>query len=129
MAQSEEARPILRALHLSDVHLDFDYTPGALSNCKEYLCCRAYTGFAKKDGEIPAGEWGSSMCDLPVKTFQSMLDHIAANDVPDMVFWTGDSTPHDVWYNTADETVDYVIRVSEMIYGAFDGKNVTVMPI
>ena len=69
------------------------------------------------------------MCDIPVETFQSMLDHVVAEDLPDMIFWTGDNTPHDVQSNTADETVAYVVKVSEMIADAFDDKDVTVMPI
>lgn len=59
MANSNEPRPILRALHLSDVHLDFEYTPGALSNCKEYLCCRADAGWPTKSSDIAAGDWGA----------------------------------------------------------------------
>lgn len=76
MAQSTEERPTLRALHLSDVHLDFEYTPGTLANCNEYLCCRTDAGMPKKAGDIAAGDWGSPNCDIPVQTFQSMLDYV-----------------------------------------------------
>ena len=69
MAQSTEARPTIRALHVSDVHLDFEYTPGTISNCKEYLCCRVDNGYPTKASDVAAGEWGSSNCDIPVKTF------------------------------------------------------------
>lgn len=27
-------------LHLSDIHVDFDYKPGSLATCPKYLCCR-----------------------------------------------------------------------------------------
>lgn len=93
----------MKALHLSDVHIDMSYEAGTLANCGEYLCCRASSGYPTKEGDQAAGEWGSSKCDLPVKTFQSMLDYVTANEdlIPDMVFWTGDSTPHDVWENTS----------------------------
>ena len=114
---------------MSDVHIDFQYKEGSLSNCNEYLCCRADAGFPKHKGDIAAGKWGASMCDIPVETFQSMLDHIVSENLPDMVFWTGDNVPHDVWSNTADETVAYVVKVSEMVAEAFDGKDVTIMPI
>lgn len=129
MAKSGGDRKTLRALHLSDVHIDFQYKEGALSNCKEYLCCRADAGFPVHKDDIAAGKWGASNCDIPVETFQSMLDHVVAENMPDMVFWTGDNTPHDVWSNTADETVAYVVKVSEMIKEAFEGKDVTIMPI
>ena len=131
MAKSTEPRPILRALHLSDIHLDFEYTPGALSNCKEYLCCRADAGMPTKEGDIAAGEWGAVMCDIPVKTFQSMLDYVVQDEsvLPDMIFWTGDNSAHNVWDNTADESVAYTVKVSQMLKDAFDGKDVTIMPI
>ena len=46
-----------------------------------------------------------------------------------MVFWTGDNSAHNVWDNTADESVAYTVKVTQMIQDALDGKNVTVMPI
>ena len=69
MAQSTSERPLLRALHMSDVHIDFQYKEGALSNCKEYLCCRADAGFPSRKGDIAAGKWGATNCDIPVETF------------------------------------------------------------
>jgi len=69
IAQATTPRPTLRALHLSDVHLDFAYTPGTISNCGEYLCCHVDNGYPKKASDVAAGEWGSPMCDIPVKTF------------------------------------------------------------
>ena len=69
IAASTSERPILRALHLSDIHIDMEYAEGSLANCKEYLCCRADVGYPKRKGDEAAGEWGSPLCDLPVKTF------------------------------------------------------------
>ncbi len=103
---------MLRAMHLSDVHLDFEYTPGTISNCNEYLCCRESVGYPKKAGDVAAGDWGATNCDIPVQTMQSMLDHIVANDVPDMIFWTGDNSAHDIWSNDANESVSYTVKVS-----------------
>lgn len=58
-----------------------------------------------------------------------MLDHVVASDVPDMVFWTGDNSAHNVWSNTADESVSYTVKVSQMVKDAFDDLKVTIMPI
>jgi len=58
-----------------------------------------------------------------------MLDHVVATDVPDMVFWTGDNSAHNVWSNTADESVSYTVKVSQMVKDAFDDLKVTIMPI
>lgn len=46
-----------------------------------------------------------------------------------MVFWTGDNSAHNVWSNNENESVAYTVKVTEMIKAAFDGKDVTVMPI
>jgi len=130
MAKSTEERPTLRAMHLSDVHLDFEYLPGSLASCKDYLCCRADSGKVKP-GDTVAGDWGTPLCDIPVQTFQSMLDYIVKDDslVPDMIFWTGDNSAHNVWDNTAEESVAYTVKVSQMIKDTFDDKDVTIMPI
>lgn len=117
MAQSETKRPTLMALHLSDIHIDFEYKAGTISNCGEYLCCREVNGYPTKPGQNAAGEWGSEGCDIPVKTFQSMLDSLVQDEsaLPDMVFWTGDNSAHNVWDNTADESIAYTITVTQMI--------------
>lgn len=69
------------------------------------------------------------MFDIPMKTFKSMLDHIVETDLPDMVFWTGDNSAHNVWNNNSNESIAYTIEVTEMMKTAFEGKNVTVLPI
>ena len=115
MAKSTEPRPTLKALHMSDVHLDFAYTPGTLSNCKDYLCCHVASGYPKHDDDLAAGEWGGIKCDIPVKTYQSMLDHMVENNLPDLLFLTGDFASHEVWDNTADETVGYTVAVTELL--------------
>ena len=94
MAKSTEARPTLKALHMSDVHIDFDYTPGTLSNCKDYLCCHVGSGYPRHASDVAAGNWGAPNCDIPIRTYQSMLDHMVENNLPDMVFWTGDNASH-----------------------------------
>ena len=32
--------PVIRILHLSDIHVDLAYTPGLTNDCGEPLCCR-----------------------------------------------------------------------------------------
>ena len=59
-----------------------------------------------------------------------MLDFLVLDEnLPDMLFLTGDFSAHNVWDNTATESVEYTKKVSTMIKDALDGKNVTVMPI
>jgi hypothetical protein len=58
-----------------------------------------------------------------------MLDHVTATDVPDLIFWTGDNSAHDIWSNTRDESVDYTVKVSQMLKDSFDQLDVTILPI
>lgn len=47
-----------------------------------------------------SGKWGSfgkRGCNLPEETYQSMVRFIADTLKPDMVMWTGDFTPHEIW--------------------------------
>lgn len=103
---------------MSDVHLDFDYYPGMLEDCGVAACCRMGSGFPPA-GEPGAGRWGSNYCDLPMETFDNLLEYITETVKPDMMFWTGDNTAHNVWNNTADETTIYTITVTNMIQMAF----------
>jgi len=118
----------LKALHLSDVHLDYSYQPGTKEACGLAACCRSSAGFPPA-GEPGAGEWGSLWCDLPMRTFEHMLKFVTDEIKPDMVFWTGDNTAHNVWSNTADETLMYTTTVTTMIKQAFKKTDITMWPI
>jgi len=112
----QKKRQSLRAVHFSDVHLDNDYKAGTLANCTEILCCREEAGWPIEDGDIPAGEWGGmDRCDIPPKTYQSMLDYIVHEIKPDIIFWTGDNSAHDIWKNTSDEEIGYTLQTTQML--------------
>lgn len=75
MAADTAARETIRAVHISDVHIDTLYAAGSKAFCGSYLCCRDSYGEVGP-GEEAAGEWGndsSGVCDIPMKTFQSLL--------------------------------------------------------
>lgn len=38
-------RPTIKAVHISDPHIDFDYTEGTLWKCGSYVCCRPEWGY------------------------------------------------------------------------------------
>ena len=121
---------LIRAVHISDVHLDMEYTEGALVNCDAYLCCRESSGFPTKEGDKAAGYWGDYECDMPIHTFANMLDFIASDVQPDMLFWTGDNSAHNVWDNTEEEITKYTIKVSQMLKEHLDTKQkITILPI
>ena len=76
IAADSNPRETYLAVHISDPHLDFEYTEGTLANCDSYLCCRTDVGYPTKPGDIPAGKWGGYLCDTPRITLQSMLDYV-----------------------------------------------------
>jgi len=80
---------------LSDIHIDYDYTEGANNDCGRPLCCRSDSGIAKEDAKR-AGKWGDYNCDIPSWTLDNMLSYIKDEIQPDVVFWNGDSVPHNV---------------------------------
>ncbi len=129
-ADSSGERETLRAVHIADVHLDIDYLPGAKAKCGGELCCRAEYGMAGP-GDIAAGEWGSSdgVCDLPKKTFVNMMEYVANEIKPDLIFWTGDNSSHNIWSNTMDEVINYTTQVTNTIKDAIKDKNITVLPM
>lgn len=110
----KKGAPTLRVLHISDTHVDPLYREGSLANCKEPLCCHSDDGQPSAPGEVPAGRWGYyHHCDIPARTFESMLKNIRDTQKIDYVIWTGDIVAHDIW-NTSRKTnleiIDYTIR-------------------
>lgn len=121
---------MIRAVHISDVHLDLQYEVGTNAKCDSLLCCRAEFGIAEP-GQPAAGEWGSNegKCDLPSKTFESMMEYVASQIQPDALFWTGDNSAHTVWDNTVEEITNYTKVVTDIIKEAIKDTEITVLPI
>ena len=104
MSQREVEADTIKAVHISDVHIDMEYMAGTNSICDSLLCCREDSGMPGPSG-VAAGEWGSNqggLCDLPQKTFANMLDFVVNEVKPDVIFWTGDNSAHDIWKNTVE---------------------------
>ncbi|KFM77578.1 Sphingomyelin phosphodiesterase, partial [Stegodyphus mimosarum] len=108
--------PILRVLHLSDVHLDPFYKEGSEANCGEPLCCREASGTPAVPSDA-AGYWGDYRnCDIPLRTLENMLNHINKTHKIDYVIWTGDIPPHDIWNNSRQEAVYLLHSASKIIH-------------
>lgn len=107
-------RKTFKVVHISDPHVDFEYTPGSDAFCNDYLCCREKHGFPTEK-ERQAGEWGSYQCDLPPKTLESMFQYIADVIQPDLLIWTGDNSPHSIWENDLEEVIMATTNVTNMI--------------
>ena len=94
--------PVIRILHLSDIHIDLEYTEGLNAECGEPLCCRPPNN-STPPGRL-AGRWGDHLCDLPLQTANNLFEHLALHkDEFDWVYWTGDLPAHNVWNQTRSE--------------------------
>lgn len=98
-------RATIKAVHISDPHIDLEYKVGSLAMCPGYLCCREEWGYPTNPA-YQAGQFGAANCDLPVSTLANMLEHIATTVKPDLFFWTGDNTSHNDWNNTVEEVAN-----------------------
>jgi sphingomyelin phosphodiesterase len=68
-------------LHLSDIHVDFEYQPGAPADCLDPLCCRNQSTPNPNSTASGAGYWGDYRnCDVPLWTVESMFDYISKNE-------------------------------------------------
>ncbi|KAK7054337.1 hypothetical protein VNI00_003531 [Paramarasmius palmivorus] len=88
-------REPFQIVHISDVHIDREYTVGSEANCTKPLCCR---NFADQNGlvTIPAPPFGDATCDTPIPLADSMLEAINAID-PKFVIFTGDIVEGATW--------------------------------
>ena len=50
-------RKVIKAAHITDVHIDMEYKAGTNIECKSALCCREESGYPKS-GETGARQWG-----------------------------------------------------------------------
>jgi sphingomyelin phosphodiesterase len=85
-------------LLIVDIHYDDMYAVGSDAICNEPLCCRTVEhNTSTKQAGRKAGKWGDYNCDLTAVMLDSMLQFISTEISPDIVVWTGDSPPHDIW--------------------------------
>ncbi|KAE9407910.1 sphingomyelin phosphodiesterase [Gymnopus androsaceus JB14] len=88
-------------VHISDVHIDRDYTVGSEANCTKNICCRNYADEAGEPIIDPAQPFGSPLCDAPVSLADSMLEAVAAFEAQFVIF-TGDVQEGDICEVTTD---------------------------
>lgn len=105
---------------ISDLHMDWDYLPGADNSCGKPLCCRSDSGLAPT-AERAAGKWGDFKCDLNTLTLGNMLSHIKDNVKPDLVMWAGDSVPHNIDTLNFESNVNIMKNITKMVADGLDG--------
>lgn len=101
-------KPPLQIIHISDLHIDREYTIGADAQCARNLCCRPNqpTDLPNKT-VIPAGPYGHHNCDSPESLYISMLRSFPFH-APNASFamHTGDMVDHAVWTSVRKEVED-----------------------
>ena len=89
----KRSRASFQVVHLSDIHLDQEYTIGSEANCTKYICCRNFegTGGDGRAVKAPALAFGHRHCDSPTALVESLLEAIETH-VPKakFTFSTGD---------------------------------------
>ncbi|XP_003379090.1 sphingomyelin phosphodiesterase [Trichinella spiralis] len=99
--QPKPDQPVLRVLHLADIHFDPQYAQGSEADCNDPLCCHKNSTKKSMKVKQAAGRWGTAgLCDLPIKTMILLFEHLQDEAEFDYVIWTGDLPPHNVWNQT-----------------------------
>jgi hypothetical protein len=91
---------------ISDLHMDYDYTPGMATGCDKPVCCRSDSGLPK-DPSKGAGKWGDYNCDLNERMLLTLLDKVRSLK-PDAVLWVGDTIPHNLDSLTFKSNVEII---------------------
>ncbi|XP_076041029.1 sphingomyelin phosphodiesterase-like [Oratosquilla oratoria] len=113
-----ENGPLLKVLHLADIHIDVLYKPGANANCGMPLCCREGVPAVPEDG---AWYWGDyRFCGSPPWMLENMMEHINRQhpDI-DYVIWTGDIVPHNMWSTSPEWNTNAVQALTNLIQKYF----------
>ncbi|MBW0519339.1 hypothetical protein O181_059054 [Austropuccinia psidii MF-1] len=105
---SKSKKPPLQFIHLSDLHIDREYTIGAEALCSRNLCCRVnQPSDTPNKTMMPAGPYGNHNCDSPQSLYISMLKALTEH-APNAAFaiHTGDMVDHAVWNSVRKEVED-----------------------
>ena len=115
----------IQVVHISDLHVDHEYTVGASYNCSESICCRTPEVTVGGD-EYAAGPYGEYYCDAPVSLEKSQFEAIR-QFAPNRAFTisTGDIIEGAEWETTNAEiisgitfTYDLMESLLGMVYPA-----------
>lgn len=111
--QPDPSGETFNVLHISDFHVDLDYTVGAESDCSQSMCCTPHSyNKAAGDNEIllPARTYGGYHCDAPRALLKSAMDSVASvhrdKDFEFAIF-TGDMADHDeLQYASQEDAIE-----------------------
>lgn len=116
-----------KILHLSDPHIDMEYTIGSNVFCDQPLCCVSHSGIAP-NSSVAAQFWGTDAnCDLPYHTFEAFAQFVQKHINVDLVLWTGDNMSHDIWDQNTTRNLNSTVLTTETLKKYL--KNIPVFPI
>jgi sphingomyelin phosphodiesterase len=106
-------------LHLSDIHIDPEYTPGLATDCGEPICCRPPNPIGKYANNT-AGIWGDYNCDSPAKLYTHALNFIQQK-FPNlsMAIVTGDLPAHNFWEVSREQAKSVEDSIADEFYTRF----------
>lgn len=111
--QPNEPRSVLRILHVTDIHIQPDYRPGADAFCNEPVCCCFKNA---TDPSREAGYFGTyAACDIPSWTADAILKRIADTYKIDSVYYTGDTPSHQIWNQNLEGNIGASQQVISML--------------
>ncbi|XP_054725493.1 sphingomyelin phosphodiesterase 1 [Anastrepha obliqua] len=113
----------LKILHLTDIHYDPEYEPGALADCPEPMCCQRSSLSGVVESSKQAGYWGDYRdCDAPLHVVEHAFDHIVdTHSNIDYIYQTGDVVPHIPWATTQTGNMDIMTKINQLIMEKFTG--------
>lgn len=106
-------RETMTMYHFSDLHFDYQYTPGKTNTCNDIVCCRSTSGDPQTPDQA-AGKWGDYRCDANPKLFEQVKYTFNMTGSPDFIVWTGDNIQHTVDENPED-TSNNTVLISEFV--------------
>eukprot|EP00008_Paramoeba_atlantica_P006984 CAMPEP_0201489150 /NCGR_PEP_ID=MMETSP0151_2-20130828/21050_1 /ASSEMBLY_ACC=CAM_ASM_000257 /TAXON_ID=200890 /ORGANISM="Paramoeba atlantica, Strain 621/1 / CCAP 1560/9" /LENGTH=607 /DNA_ID=CAMNT_0047874637 /DNA_START=62 /DNA_END=1885 /DNA_ORIENTATION=+ len=115
--------PRYNILHITDIHLDLEYQPGATVDCGEPVCCRLDNDLAVNESTA-GGFWGDYRnCDTPRWTLESLLhyarEYYADKGGIDLIVYTGDTPAHIVWLTSPEGNSHMMNYTYQMIHSFF----------
>ncbi|GMR30864.1 hypothetical protein PMAYCL1PPCAC_01059, partial [Pristionchus mayeri] len=127
----QRSGPIIKVLHLSNLHIDRKYEIGSEAKCGQPSCytpmdipdVRQINDHAEsrrklRGNEVDSlGKWGTvADCDAPIWLYENMLDHIAdAHKDLDYAVISGDLVSHADWEYTRESHIELVRNLSDTI--------------
>jgi sphingomyelin phosphodiesterase len=55
-----------------------------------------------------------------------MLDFVKTSIKPDILFWTGDNSPHDIWESSNQDVTLSTYNLTTIMQRAFEGTNISI---